>query len=297
MPWLAVWYLPLIADSMTQPIFSHEDTMSAYRRITLIGTSGVGKTTLAERLSRGHWYHYSGDYRIATRYLNEAIADWLEEEAQAHPLFARLVEEDALRLQGKARFDNLRILSAYVGKLGQGGYDFATFTERQRAFIAAEKQAMYDVGDFIARAEKRHGKTAFINDAGGSIGEYIDDEALFAYLSERTLLVYIHADDALNEEILRRAIAHPKPICYAPEFLAEAVRAYGEMTGESNPDRFDADAFLRYVAPKMLAHRRERFSELARKYGVILDARAVWQLQSPQAFEELLAQAVREQRG
>ncbi|MDO5091760.1 MAG: hypothetical protein Q4D61_09445 [Cardiobacteriaceae bacterium] len=267
------------------------------RRITLIGTSGVGKTTLAERLVRGNWYHYSGDYRIATRYLNEAMADWLEDEARAHPLFARLIRDNALRLQGKAAFDNLRILSAYIGKLGQGGYDYATFTARQRAFTLAEKQAMYDIGDFIARAEKRHGKTAFINDAGGSIGEYIDDEALFAYLSEHTLIVYIHADDALNEEILRRAIAHPKPICYAPDFLEDAIRAYAEMSGDAHPDHFDADAFLRYVAPKMLAHRRERFSELARRYGVVLDARAVWQLQRPEDFEQLLAQAVHEQRG
>lgn len=273
--------------------------MSAFRHITLIGTSGVGKTTLAERLSRGPWYHYSGDYRIATRYLNEAIADWLEEEARAHPLFARLIKRDALRLQGKASFANLQILSAFVGKLGQGvgAYDLQTFTHRQRLFAQAEKCAMYDVGDFIERAHKRHGKTAFINDAGGSIGEYIEDEALFSYLSERTLLVYIHADDELNEEILRRAIAHPKPICYDPDFLAEAVRAYGAMTGESHPDRFEADAFLRYVAPKMLAHRRERFMLLARRYGVVLDAREVWGVQSPEAFEQLLVQAMRGQRG
>lgn len=270
-----------------------------FRHITLFGTSGVGKTTLAERLARGNWYHYSGDYRIATRYLNEAIADWLEEEARAHPLFARLIENDALRLQGKAAFGNLQILSAFVGKLGrgEGGYDLQTFTTRQRLFAEAEKQAMYDVDAFIERAKKRHGKTAFINDAGGSIGEYIDDEALFSYLSRHTLLVYIHADDDLNEEILRRAIAHPKPICYDPQFLAEAVRAYGAMSGEGNPDAFDADAFLRYVAPKMLSHRRERFTLLARRYGVMLDAREVWKVQSPGQFEQMLAQAVRAQRG
>ena len=268
-----------------------------HRRITLFGTSGVGKTTLAERLSRGAWYHYSGDYRIATRYLNEAIADWLEKEAQSHPLLARLIAADALRLQGKARFDNLQILSAYVGKLGRGGYDLATFLTRQRLFADAEKQAMYDVDAFIARAIARHGKHAFINDAGGSIGEYIGDETLFAYLSQHTLLVYIHADDELNEEILRRAIAHPKPICYDPDFLDDAIRAYGELTGEGHPDQFDADNFLRFVAPKMLAHRRARFTELARRYGVMLDAREVWRIQSSEEFEQLLNRAVREQRG
>lgn len=266
------------------------------RRITLIGTSGVGKTTLAERLSRGAWYHYSGDYRIATRYLNEAIADWLEQEAHSHPLLSRLIAADALRLQGKARFDNLQILSTYIGKLGQGGYDLETFLTRQRLFAEAEKKAMYDIDAFIERAVTRHGKQAFINDAGGSIGEYIHDEPLFAHLSHHTLIVYIHADDELNEEILRRAIAHPKPICYDPDFLDQAILAYSELSGETNPNHFDADSFLRYVAPKMLAHRRARFSELAQRYGVILDAREVWQLQSSEAFDQLLQRALAEQR-
>ena len=44
-----------------------------------MGTSGVGKTTLATMLAAAGWFHYSGDYRIATRYLNEPISDWLTE--------------------------------------------------------------------------------------------------------------------------------------------------------------------------------------------------------------------------
>ena len=39
------------------------------KRITLLGMSGVGKTTLANKLPKQNWFHYSGDYRIGTKYL------------------------------------------------------------------------------------------------------------------------------------------------------------------------------------------------------------------------------------
>src|SRR5262245_37802742 len=43
--------------------------------------SGVGKTTLANRLPRSEWFHYSGDYRIGTKYLAEPILDNIKHQA------------------------------------------------------------------------------------------------------------------------------------------------------------------------------------------------------------------------
>ena len=45
------------------------------KAITLLGMSGVGKTTLANKLPKTNWFHYSGDYRIGTKYLEEPILD------------------------------------------------------------------------------------------------------------------------------------------------------------------------------------------------------------------------------
>ena len=42
------------------------------KAVTLLGMSGVGKTTLANRLPKSRWFHYSGDYRIGTKYLGRA---------------------------------------------------------------------------------------------------------------------------------------------------------------------------------------------------------------------------------
>jgi len=55
------------------------------KSITLLGMSGVGKTTLSSLLPSDQWFHYSGDYRIGTRYLNEAILDQVKSIAMEHP--------------------------------------------------------------------------------------------------------------------------------------------------------------------------------------------------------------------
>ena len=40
------------------------------KRITLLGMSGVGKTHISTMLRSHEWFHFSGDYRIGTRYLD-----------------------------------------------------------------------------------------------------------------------------------------------------------------------------------------------------------------------------------
>lgn len=277
-----------------------------FMRLTLLGTSGVGKSTLSAMLSREGWYYYSGDLRIAKHYLAPTLSAWLNDCAKLSPVLSALLAEKAISIAAQNGVKaQMALLSAYINKLGQGGLDWHTFIARQRAFAEAEKAAMYEVEAQIAQAE-RLDKPYFVNDAGGSVGEYAEDEALFAYLSKHTLLVYIHADSELNAEILKRAVRYPKPICYDERFLREQVVAYASeqmgRIGESEVDAgvantFDADAFLRFVAPKMLAHRQRRFSNLAARYGVSVEARAVWQCRSAMEFLALVKAAYAEQRG
>ena len=61
--------------------------------ITLLGMSGVGKTHLSALLRRNDWFHYSGDYRIGTRYLDE---HGVRREAAA-----AVVGRDVLRERGR----------------------------------------------------------------------------------------------------------------------------------------------------------------------------------------------------
>ncbi|HEY7841007.1 MAG TPA: ATPase, partial [Gammaproteobacteria bacterium] len=100
------------------------------KAITLLGMSGVGKTRLARILRRRDWFHYSGDYRIGTRYLDEAILDYVKEQAMQNPLLGELLRSDAIHIATNISVDNLKPLSAFLGKVGdpeRGGIGFAEF--------------------------------------------------------------------------------------------------------------------------------------------------------------------------
>lgn len=269
-----------------------------HHRITLIGHSGIGKTTLSEMLEADGWFHYSGDYRIATRYLDEAINEWLTDLAAQLPELKALIDTGLVKVRGQVEIAQLAVLSAYIGKVGKQGLPFEEFCRRQQAFAEAEKRAMYDIDRFIHLAEKRYGQTAFINDAGGSLGEYIDDTTLMEFLAERTIMVYLHAEDDLQVELEDRAAKYPKPICYDAKFLQKMVHEYmhHKDTQASHPDEFDSYEFLRFVGPQMLRFRREKYIELAQRYGVLIPVQQVWQCQSAVEFEALLTRCYHEQR-
>ncbi len=77
--------------------------------ITLMGMSGVGKTTLSCKLPRHKWFHYSADYRIATHYLGDTIGDFLKAEAMQSPLLAKLLKSDSIYLSSNVSIDNLAL--------------------------------------------------------------------------------------------------------------------------------------------------------------------------------------------
>lgn len=74
----------------TDPMHFTPEAFRAWptKRITLLGMSGVGKTHISSML-RGHdWFHFSGDYRIGTRYLDEPILDLIKQQAMSVPFCA-----------------------------------------------------------------------------------------------------------------------------------------------------------------------------------------------------------------
>ena len=84
--------------------------------VTLIGMSGVGKTNLARKLPSTSWFHFSADYRIGTRYLLEPILDNIKEKAMEIDFLRDLLRSDSIFIGSAMTFDNLELLSKYVGK-------------------------------------------------------------------------------------------------------------------------------------------------------------------------------------
>ena len=65
-----------------------------HKRVTLVGMSGVGKSYLSAKLRGNDWFHYSGDYRIGTRYLDEHIIDMIKQQAIKIPFLKELLRND-----------------------------------------------------------------------------------------------------------------------------------------------------------------------------------------------------------
>lgn len=237
---------------------------------TLLGMSGVGKTTLANKLPRERWFHYSGDYRIGTRYLGEAIHDDLYLAAMALPRLAALLLSDSIYIRSNISMNNLAPLSAWIGTLGDathGGHPLAEFKRRQNLHEQAESAALLDVGYFMERATSVYGYDHFLVDAGGSLIEIVDldrpaEDPVLRHLTERTQLIYIEATEDHVEDLIARTIAYPKPMFYRADFLDASVRAYGEEIGVKNADDFHPLEFVKWVYPRLIDARRQRYERL-----------------------------------
>lgn len=260
--------------------------------ITLLGMSGVGKTTLSRKLPTSKWFHYSGDYRIATHYLNDAIGDFLKAEAMKSDVLAALLKTDSVHVASNLSIDNLAPVSAYIGKLGRsdlGGLDLDEFLKRQRLHRNAEIAACYDIGYFKQRAATLYHYDYFIHDAGGSICE-LDDDKVIAYIAQQTDFVYLHADDDLADAITQRALNYPKPLYYNEAFLMRQLKDYGKQHGVDSVTDIQPNDFIRFVIPKLIQHRQERYLAIAERYGKIIDAKAIFDIRDETDFLALVAE-------
>ncbi len=265
-----------------------------HKSITLLGMSGVGKTRLAALLRSNDWFHYSGDYRIGTRYLDEPILDNIKLQAMQVPFLRTLLRNDSIYIANNITVDNLQPVSSFLGKLGNpelGGLPLDEFKRRQALHHAAEISAMRDVPDFIRKAQSIYGYQHFINDAGGSVCE-LDDADTLESLAEHTLIIYIKATKSDEKELIRRAEQDPKPLYYREAFLDEQLEIYKKEKGLDYVAMIDPDDFVRWIFPRLFNARIPRYESIANEYGYTISTTDLWQAKSEQDFLSLIEQAL-----
>ena len=268
-----------------------------HKSITLLGMSGVGKTRLANMLRRSDWFHYSGDYRIGTRYLDEPILDNIKTQAMSVPFLRNLLRTDSIQIINNITVDNLQPVSSFLGKLGnpeQGGLSLSEFKRRQRLHLEAEIAAMRDVPEFIRKAQEIYGYRHFINDAGGSVCELDDDETI-RILAEHTLILYIKASETEEKELIRRAESDPKPLYYREAFLEEQLKTYMEEYQLPYVAMIDPDAFVRWIFSRLFYARIPRYDAIANQHGYTVTTKELWQLETADDFLQLIETAIQRQ--
>jgi len=264
------------------------------KSITLLAMSGAGKTTLANKLPRDKWFHYSADYRIGTKYLGEPILDNIKRQAMDVPFLRKLLLSDSIYIHNNITVDNLAPVSSFLGKLGdsaQDGLSIREFKRRQALHHQAEIAALNDVPEFIHKAEDIYGYKHFINDAGGSACE-LDNQEVLETLAEHTVIVYIKIPQSLEQTIISRAKTDPKPLYYREAFLDEKLAEFMASSHYDNPDLIPPDKFVSWVFPKLFESRLPRYQAIADQYGYTVDADAVAKVADEAEFIQLIADAI-----
>ena len=267
------------------------------KAITLLGMSGVGKTYISNILRSSDWFHYSGDYRIGTRYLDEPIIDNIKQKAMEVPFLRDLLRSDSIYIKNNITFDHLDAVSSYLGKLGNpelNGLSLEEFKHRQDLFHKAEIATMLDMPSFLDKAKNIYGFNHFVNDAGGSLCE-IEDENVFNILQEHTVVIYIKASKADEKRLIDRAVSSPKPLYYREAFLDEKLAEFMQETHTKYVAQINPDDFVRWVFPKLFHARIPRYEALAEQYGYTITTEQLYAVKSEMDFTTLIETVIDEE--
>ncbi len=270
-----------------------------HKSITLLGMSGVGKTRLSNMLRRHQWFHYSGDYRIGTRYLGEPILDNIKQQAMQIPFIRDLLRSDSIKIRNNIDVDNLQPVLSFVGMLGdpeKQGLSLREFKRRQAMYRQAEIDAMMDVPEFIRKAREIYGYLHFVNDVGGSLCE-LEEPGVIDLLEKHTLFLYIQATQNDEIELIKRAYRDPKPLYYRPVFLDEQVDLYMREKDLSYMALIDPVDFTRWVFPRLFHARIPRYEAIAGPLGYTVTSDELGKIEDAAGFLELLETAIERGNG
>ncbi len=205
-----------------------------HKSITLLGMSGVGKTCLAHVLRRHNWFHYSIDYRIGTRYLDEAILDNIKLQAMQIPSCATCCARTPFtsatthRGQSQARVE----LSRQAGQpRGKGASTSWNSSAARPCTGTAEIEALKDSSGLYRKGPRdlRLHRTSSMMPAA-ACASWTTPRCIQT-LDEHTLILYIKATEADAQELIHRAEEDPKPLYYRDEFLDEQLESYKRERG------------------------------------------------------------------
>ena len=269
-----------------------------HKSITLLGMSGVGKTRLSNMLPTDEWFHFSGDYRIGTHYLDEPILDNIKKQAMQIPFLRELLRSDSIYIQNNISVNNLQPVSTFLGKLGnpeKDGLPLDEFKYRQELHRQAEIATMRDVPAFIKKAQELYDYKHFINDAGGSVCE-LDDEETLDILAEHTLILYIKATEKNEKSLIQRAESDPKPLYYREAFLDEQLAVYMKENKLDYVAMIDPDEFVRWIFSKLFYSRIPRYDAIAEKYGYTITTDELSQVTNKDELMALIEKAIARQQ-
>ena len=296
---------------------------STNKSLTLMGMSGVGKTRLGLRLQKHNWFHYSVDYRIGTRYLDEDINEDLKRMVfDSNSPLTGLLRSDSISISHKITCRNLEPLSKFLGGLGLATYpndqddralsslqdssyfsglgrSLEEFTRRQSLHQRAEIAATQDIVRFIRNARDIYHYPHFVNDASGSLCDIIPMQAApeghlivdshdetVQILRNHTLLIYIESDHQHHLQLIARNRQEPKPLFYRHEVLSRLVQSFMNTYNLTHPDQICPASFSQFAFTPLLEERLPRYRALAQAIGITIPLKQVTPLLTDEVADQ-----------
>jgi hypothetical protein len=147
-----------------------------HKAVTVLGMSGVGKTTFAQLLQDHELVPLFG--RLPHRHEIHGRAHRRQFQARGHeePLPARTAASDSIHIRSNITFDNLKPLSTYLGKARQSGQGRHQLCRIQAPPASTAKPRSLAAGcaGFIEKARDIYQYGNFVCDSGGSLCEVVD---------------------------------------------------------------------------------------------------------------------------
>ena len=210
------------------------------------------------------------------------------------PFLRDLLRKDWIYIRNNIKVSDLGPVLSFVGKLGNpelGGVEINDFISRQAQYRRAEISAMYDVPEFISKAQDIYGYPHFVNDVGGSLCE-LDEPGVIDVLAQHTLILYIQVTDQQEEnKLISRAQSAPKPLYYRPDFLQEQLAIYLKDNKLQFAAQMNPDDFTRWVFPRLFHSRIPRYEKIAEQ-GYTVTSQEVAQVRDEKDFLLLLETAI-----
>ena len=114
----------------------------------------------------------------------------------------------------------------------------------------------------------------------------IDSPEAEKVLADNTLVLYIRADDDMEQKLIDRAQSDPKPLYYNEQFLRAKVAQYLAAEKMSDSSQMDPKAFAKWIFPELVRHRRPLYQSLADRYGYTVSAKEAEQVDTPAEEKE-----------
>ena len=224
-----------------------------FKRIALLGMSGLGKTFISRNLFKNdNWSHYSVDYEIGKL----------------------LFKDKYQKLIDGFDVDNLTNLSNFLGKPGsslKGGIPFSEYVSRQKLHRDAETEATLNACSLI---EKSPDLSKVVCDTSGSICELVNpsdkEDILLKSLSKNFLIICLEAPDSIYQLLIDRFLARPKPMYYEENFLHSLWQTFN-IGNTDTEDKINPDDFMIFGFKALIERRKAIYDMIAKNWGIKLN--------------------------